>query len=184
MIGLFITRFGNQYGNVELDATIDESHEWKAEATSNPVEEGAPVTDHVIEQADKLSIKGFVTDTPIGSQSLQLQRSQDVFDLLYSLIKKREPMTIYTKHKIYFDMILTGINIPRLHTVGEAIEFSAEFINIRKVATEIVDVPKGISAKKDAKSDAATGRKTEPQKDGGKKQAVEKSSSTLSRIFK
>ena len=105
MIGLFITRFGNQYGNVELDATIDESHEWKAEATSNPVEEGAPVTDHVIEQADKLSIKGFVTDTPIGSQSLQLQRSQDVFDLLHSLIKKREPMTIYTKHKIYFGWI-------------------------------------------------------------------------------
>ena len=77
MIGLFFggqwfqTAFGNQYGNIELDAALDENHEWSAEATSNPVEEGAPVTDHVIEQSDKLKIRGFVTDSPLNlSQSV------------------------------------------------------------------------------------------------------------------
>ena len=197
MIGLYFggqwfqTAFGNLYGNIELDAALDENHEWSAEATSNPVEVGAPVTDHVIDQSDKLKIKGFVTDTPLtASQSLtQISRSQDVFDLLYELIKLKESMTVYTKHRIYNDMILTNVNIPRTAGVGEAIEFSAEFINIRKVATQMVDVPDGISQKKDAKAGGANGstaKKAEPTKDAGKKQpeTVQKPSSTLSRVLK
>ncbi len=197
MIGLYFggqwfqTAFGNLYGNIELDAALDENHEWSAEATSNPVEVGAPVTDHVIDQSDKLKIKGFVTDTPLtSSQSLpQISRSQDVFDLLYELIKLKEPMTVYTKHRIYDDMILTNVNIPRTAGVGEAIEFSAEFINIRKVATQMVDVPDGINPKKDAKAGGANGstaKKAEPTKDAGKKQpeTVQKPSSTLSRVLK
>lgn len=204
MIGLFFggqwfqTAFGNQYGNIELDAALDENHEWSAEATSNPVEEGAPVTDHVIEQSDKLKIRGFVTDSPLNlSQSVSGlvnsgsvgNRTQAVFDLLYDLIKIREPMTVYTKHRIYDNMVLTNVTIPRSAGVGEAIEFNAEFIHIRKVATQMVDVPDGINPKKDAKAGGANGstaKKAEPTKDAGKKQSetVQKPSSTLSRILK
>lgn len=204
MIGLFFggqwfqTAFGNQYGNIELDAALDENHEWSAEATSNPVEEGAPVTDHVIEQSDKLKIRGFVTDSPLNlSQSVSGllnsgsvgNRTQAVFDLLYDLIKIREPMTVYTKHRIYDNMVLTNVTIPRSAGVGEAIEFNAEFIHIRKVATQMVDVPDGINPKKDAKAGGANGstaKKAEPTKDAGKKQpeTVQKPSSTLSRVLK
>lgn len=201
MIGLYFggqwfqTAFGNLYGNIELDAVLDENHEWSAEATSNPVEVGAPVTDHVIDQSDKLKIRGFVTDTPLNlSQSVSGlvnsgnvgNRTQAVFDLLHQLIKLKEPMTVYTKHRIYDDMVMTNVTIPRSAGVGEAIEFSAEFINIRKVATQMVDVPDGINPKKDAKGDAGTAKKAEPTKDAGKKQpeTVQKPSSTLSRILK
>jgi len=204
MIGLYFggqwfqTAFGNLYGNIELDAVLDENHEWSAEATSNPVEVGAPVTDHVIDQSDKLKIRGFVTDTPLNlSQSVSGlvnsgnvgNRTQAVFDLLHQLIKLKEPMTVYTKHRIYDDMVLTNVTIPRSAGVGEAIEFSAEFINIRKVATQMVDVPEGINPKKEAKGGGANGstaKKSEPTKDAGKKQAetVQKPSSTLSRVFK
>lgn len=201
MIGLYFggrwfqTSFGNQFGNIELDAVLDEKHEWSAEATSNPVEEGAPVSDHIIEQSDKIAIKGFVTDTPLVlSESVSGivnsgqvgNRTQGVFDLLHTLVKLKQPMTVYTKHRIYDGMVLTNVTVPRAAGVGEAIEFTAEFLNIRKVATQMVDVPQGINPKKDAKVDAATGKKTEPAKDSGKKQAqeVSKPSSTLSRILK
>lgn len=204
MIGLYFggqwfqTAFGNLYGNIELDAVLDENHEWSAEATSNPVEAGAPITDHVIDQSDKLKLRGFVTDAPLNlSQSVSGlvnsgsvgNRTQGVFDLLHQLIKLKEPMTVYTKHRIYDDMVLTNVTIPRSAGVGEAIEFSAEFINIRKVATQMVDVPAGISEKKGAKAGGANGstaKKAEPKQDAGKKQAetVQKPSSTLSRVFK
>lgn len=218
MIGLFFggnslrTSFGNTFGNIELDAVLEETHEWSAEATSNPVEEGAPVTDHVIEQSDKLTIKGFVTDSPLTlSQSISGilnfgrvdNRTQTTFDLLHELLKLKEPMTVYTKHRIYDDMVLTNVSIPRAASVGEAIEFHAEFIRIRKVATQMVDVPDGISPKKEAKAGGANGstaRKSEPKRNGGKAQATtvqksttsggkgqastaQKPSSTLSRIF-
>lgn len=210
MIGLFFggkqfkTIFGNGYGNIELDANLEESHEWKAEATSNPVEEGSPVSDHVIEHSDKLKIRGFVSDASMESifssnnlSSRGLSRviglfngrkieshSQGVFDTLRTLIKKRETVTVYTKHRVYPDMVLTDVNIPRTASNGEAIEFTAEFIHIRKVATKTVDVPKGISAKKEGKAGSAVQKKAEAAKDAGKKQAeVKKSSSVLDRIF-
>lgn len=219
MIGLYFggqwfqTAFGNLYGNIELDAVLDENHEWSAEATSNPVEVGAPITDHVIDQSDKLKLRGFVTDAPLNlSQSISGffnsgstgNRTQGVFDLLHQLLKLKEPMTVYTKHRIYEDMVLTNVTIPRSAGVGEAIEFSAEFINIRKVATQMVDVPDGISPKKEAKAGGAKGstaKKAEPKKNGGKKQVetvqksttsggkgqattAQKPSSTLARILK
>ena len=200
MIGLYFggqwfqTYFGNDYGNIELDASLEEDHEWSAEATRNPVEEGSPVTDHVIEKQDKLKIRGFITDTPINlSQSVSGtmngfvtgNRTQAAFDLLNKLIKAREPVSVYTKHAIYDDMILEEVRIPRAPGQGEALEFVAEFVHIRKVSTQVVDVPKGISAKRAAKGDSSTAKKADPQKDGGKKQAetVKKPSSTLARIF-
>lgn len=198
MIGLYFggqwfqTTFGNSYGNIELDAVLDESHDWQADATMNPVEEGSPVTDHIIEQPDKLKIRGFVTETPlVASESVRGAKSvpwaesitQPVFDLLRELIKKRELITVYTKYRIYDDMVLTNLTIPRSAATGEAIEFTAEFVHIRKVATQTVDVPDGISAKKDKKSDASVGKKSEPQKDAGKKQPeVKKPSSVLARM--
>lgn len=203
MIGLYFggqwfqTAFGNQYGNIELDAALDENHEWSAEATSNPVEVGAPVTDHVIDQSDKLKIRGFVTDTPLTlSQSVSGlvnsgnvgNRTQAVFDLLHQLIKLKEPMTVYTKHRIYDDMVMTNVTIPRSAGVGEAIEFSAEFVHVRKVATQMVDVPPGINPKDSAKANESLSRKTQPQKDGGKKQpetkfnTVTRNQSTASRV--
>ena len=190
MLGLFFggqkfqSMFGNQYGNIELDAMLDESHEWSAEATSNPVEDGAPVTDHVIEQADKLTIRGVVTDAPLNASSSILgfigggsadNKTQTVFDLLDTLIKKREVLTVYTKHKTYSDMVLTNVTIPRSAGVGEAIEFRAEFIHIRKVATQTVDVPDGVSAKPEAKAGGAGGavsKKASATKESGKKQAT------------
>lgn len=188
MIGLYFggqwfkTSFGNQYGNIELDAALSENHEWSAEATSNPVEQGSPITDHIIEQSDKLNIRGFVSDAPVNvSQSLSSffnfgsteKRTQSVFDLLHQLIKLKEPLTVYTKHRIYDDMVLTNVTIPRSSSVGEAIEFTAEFIHIRKVTTQMVDIPKGISPKKSAKAGGANGsiaKKAEPTKDAGQKQ--------------
>lgn len=212
MLGLFFggrkfeASFGNAWGNVELDAVLEEGHEWSAEATSNPVEDGAPVTDHIIENPDKLRMRCFVTDAPLNASSSLSNffssivgslgggskafdnRTQNAFDLLHELLKLKMEMTVYTKHRTYDDMILTNVTIPRSAADGEALEFTAEFIHIRKVATQMVDVPDGISSKKAAKAggaDGAIAKKAEPTKAGGKKQPqnVDKPSSTLSRML-
>jgi len=203
MIGIYFggqwfqTTFGNALGNIELDAVLEEAHDYRAEATLNPVEEGSPVTDHIIEQPDTLKIRGFVSETPlVASESVRGAKNtpwaesltQPVFDLLRSLIKARETVTVYTKYRIYSDMVLTDLNIPRSAATGDALEFTAEFLHIRKVATQSVNVPPGISSTKSKKTGGVNGsvaKKSEPQKDAGKKQAVEvkKPSSTLLRML-
>lgn len=201
MIGLllgpeFQTTFGNEYGNIELDATLQESHNWSAEVTTNPVEEGSPVTDHVIEDADRLIIKGVISDDTISlstglEQAVALitgkeeKRTHAMFSTLKDLIKLRAVMVVYTKYEIYTDMILTSVDLIRETGQGAIIEFTAEFVHVRFVATQVVDVPPGISSKKSAKADESTGRKSEPGKNNGSKQSevIDKPSSTLMRIF-
>lgn len=199
----FSPTFGGDLGNIELDAALEENHNWKADVTSNPVEEGAPVTDHIRMMPDELRLRCFVSDAPLTlSQSVAGQynegtagtRTQPVFDLLNSLINAREVVTVYTKHAIYSNMAITEVSIPRTADDGEALEFTVSFRAVRKVATETVAVPAGISAKADAKQGGAKGavaKKAAPAKNAGKKQAAtaakptaaSKPQSTLSKWF-
>ena len=184
MVGLF--------GSIDIDATLEEKHDWKVEATANPVEEGAPITDHVIEHADKLSITGTITNSPLRGElagqyfggTTAEPRTQTTFDLLYTLIKAREPVVIYTKHAIYDNMVIQTISIPRNARIGEEIQFSMDAINIRVVGTQLVDVPPGISRKKSSKSDSATGKKADPQKQNGKVTNTDRAPQASSTIYK
>jgi hypothetical protein len=204
MIGLYFggekfqTIFGNVFGNIELDAVLSEDHQWASDVTTNPVEEGAPVADHIIDVADKLRLKCFVTDAPlVASQSVSGSfnagtagtRTQPVFDLLYRLKQARATVMVYTRHASYENMAITDISITRTAETGEALEFDVSFVNIRQVATQTVDLPPGISAKKEEKAGgkkSAIAKKSEPKKDAGKKAAKpvkppETVSSTLSK---
>jgi hypothetical protein len=183
MIGFFYAAETNIKGirSIDLDATLDEAHEWSNEVTSNPVETGAPVTDHVIEKPDKLSITGLITNSPLhGSLAgqyfggeTQSQRIQTVFEAIYDLTKRRETVTVYTRHAVYNNMVIQSVNIPRSASIGEAIEFKMELVHIRMVSTQMVTLPPGISAKPAAKSTAAVAKKTEPQKTTGKTENVD-----------
>jgi hypothetical protein len=179
MIGLYYSREATKLTgiqSIDLDATIEEQHEWAAEVTSNPVETGAPVSDHVIEKPDRLRITGLITNSPLhgplagqyfGGET-QAPRIQTAFEAIYELIKKRETVTAYTKHAIYSDMVIASVNIPRTAGIGEAVEFTMELVHIRLVSTQLVSLPPGISQKKTAKSSDAVAKKTEPQKAAGK----------------
>lgn len=178
MIGFFYPAESKIFGiqSIDLDATLDESHDWSNEVTSNPVETGAPVTDHVIEKPDKLTITGLITNSPLhgalagqyfGGET-QSPRIQTVFEAIYALLKKREVVVVYTRHAIYTDMVIQSVNIPRSAATGEAIEFKMELVHVRMVSTQMVTVPPGISAKKASKSTPGVAKKAEPQKAAGK----------------
>ena len=51
--------------SLELDVDLQESHDLSSEITEHPVEEGADVTDHVRPRLRRVSIEGYVSDTPM-----------------------------------------------------------------------------------------------------------------------
>jgi len=50
---------------IKIDATISEGHGMSAQATSQSIEDGSEISDHVIKGDRRLSLTGLVSDSPI-----------------------------------------------------------------------------------------------------------------------
>lgn len=169
---------GQNVTSIDFDVTMDEAHEWTNDVTTNQVEIGAPVTDHIQPQPDRLTITGMISDSPLN---LEIQseisalngtdeRAQTAFDFLRKMHEKRILLTVYTKHKVYADMALASCNIPRSAGIGMAVNFTLQFMHVRLVSTQTVDVPPGISRKLDKKAGGEAGavaKKTQTQAKAG-----------------
>jgi hypothetical protein len=175
--------------SLEFDAILDEQAEWSNEVTSNPVEKGAPVSDHIIQMADKFRLTAMISDSSIYGAATEGQSlTQMAHDTLRELYEKREVVTLYTKYRVYEDMAISYVGIPRVASGGNALIFPMEFTQIRITETQTTKVPPGISKKLDKKSTESVKKKAEPQKAAGAKQPVpvkveEKSGSVLSGLF-
>ncbi|MDP1683118.1 MAG: hypothetical protein Q8L39_15270 [Burkholderiales bacterium] len=194
-VGRSLTSFKGEIISIDLDVTFDESHEWLNDVVTSPVEVGSPISDHIQPQPDKLTISGMIGNSSISDSVIaQLSkidessfetRTQTTFDLLRALMESRKLVTVYTRYRIYTDMALASINIPRSAGVGDAINFTAQFTHVRIVETQTVTVP-GISNKKGAKAGGkggSTARKTDEQATGGKKDAIKPPTSVIRSIL-
>ena len=177
---------GENVTSIDFDVTMDEAHEWSNDVTTNQVEIGSPITDHIQPQPDRLTITGMISDSPLNLETQSEisalvgadERVQTAFDFLRKMHEKRLLLVVYTKHKIYQDMALAACNIPRSAGVGQAINFTLQFTHVRVVSTQTVDVPPGISRKLDKKAGTDVKRKTQTQSKAGAVQnkAVQSSS--------
>lgn len=166
---------GQNVTSIDFDVTMDEAHEWTNDVTTNQVELGAPVTDHIQPQPDRLTITGMISDSPLNLETQAEisalngaeERVQTAFDFLRKMHEKRQLLTVYTKHKVYTDMALAACNIPRSAGIGMAVNFTLQFMHVRLVSTQLVDVPKGISRKLDKKAGDGVKKKTQTQAKAG-----------------
>jgi len=55
---------------IELDCSVQETHERTATLTQSPVEDGSTISDHVILLPKRLTIEGIVSSTPLGAAGL------------------------------------------------------------------------------------------------------------------
>ena len=163
--------------NMEFDVVSSEQHQWEANVTSNPVEIGSTINDHVQLQPDKLDISGIISNSTLeGSKGKFLEKLfdfldgetavQKAFDQLRKLLESCQPVTVYTRYKTYNDMVLTSLSIPRTVENGDSIEFTASFTHIKRVSTLTVNAEDaGINPK--STSDESIGRKSQPQQNQG-----------------
>lgn len=160
---------------VPLDASLNETHELVSDVTDHEVEDGSAISDNIINRPRHLTIEGIITDAPIrflsGIRTLidgGGSRSQAAFNALNDLWKKRTPIIVSTGMEIYRNMAIMRLTFPRNFEAVEALRFTAEFKEIRTVAsdTAIVDVNPDIA-------DAA-----QPTKNSGSQKGTEPSAAT------
>ena len=179
-------------GNLEFDTLDQETHEWNRDVTMNPVENGSPISDHIIRQPRKLTVAGMISNAPVTGVLTQLSnalasgfsgedRVNTAIKLLDSLYQSNELVTIYTKNYTYENMLLQAINIPRRAGDGDAVNITIDAVECNIVSTATTELPPGVGVKKSGNgtsgtskagtsnsSDPATANRATPTKDNGK----------------
>jgi len=126
--------FGKKYkkgkvGSVELDVTMREDHRYSSRVTNYPVEDGSSLSDHIINEPPVVTLEGIVTDTPLAILTF-FNRSVDAFNRLIEIHENRELVTVVTGIKVYQNMAITVLDIPRDLTTGQSLRFTIELQNV------------------------------------------------------
>ena len=121
----------NKIGSLTIEATVSETHNFSSTPTKFPIESGSMVSDHIINEPEKVRIDGVISDTPLNASPSNY--AQQAFDSLYTMWKSKELVIAVTQFKVYTDMCITDISVPRTAKSGQAIQFSIELCKITKV---------------------------------------------------
>lgn len=139
---------------IAMDITDSQDHVFESTITSNPIEDGSQVTDHIINEPDKLTLKGMMTDSPVrfasGVQDIAEQglggesRSKSTFDTLKELRDSKTLVTITTTLNIYTNMAIRSFTVPRNSTTGNTLPFTLDLLKVEVVSSKTVATPADI----------------------------------------
>jgi hypothetical protein len=169
-------------GAILLDALLNEETALASQATAYAVEDGAPISDHVVQESERLSLAGWITaaDTVLfgaGGRSKLITAKE----AMRAIHRERLPVIVVTGLDTYTDMVMETCKISR-DSKGEFFEVSCEFRRIRKVTLRTADIPpEKVSGKGKAKGKAGATKANAGKVDG--KPPTDKQKSDLKRIL-
>ncbi len=149
------TELLSRISNVTVDAVITERHRFDNLITSHPIEDGSPVSDHIVNQPVELQMEGRISDTPlvaldsIGSGAAGLigtelgldstvlagassllgaslpGRSKRAYQELVALYVSRTLFTVISGINEYENMVFESLEFPRAAQDGRSLRFRA-----------------------------------------------------------
>lgn len=156
-----------------LDAALNENHSLAAEATSHPIETGFSISDNIINQPRTYTLEGLISDDPVDvlqegildrtigwsipdelksrlncnlMKSSNSKPSAATFHQLEEIFERRLPVQIQCDLKLYKNMVMTSLNIPRSYKEARALRFNASFKQITIVDVEYIAAPKRLTS--------------------------------------
>lgn len=141
LVGLVAGR--RTIGGQEFDAFIEEQHTMTAQVTRDPVEDGADVSDHVIQDPDGLRIEGQISNHPpdVDENNPQPFRAESAFSKLREMKEAGQPIVVLTSIRIYENMVIESIDLPRNARLGNVVRVTVQMVNIKTVRSKTVDLP-------------------------------------------
>jgi hypothetical protein len=156
----FQTNLAPNIDILELDAAIHETHDYTNTITDFPVEKGFSISDHVFKVPERLTMEGFVTNSPIPYSVSNVaeiytsgNRIATAFEALLDLagydssgqdftvltsVKLPVVLRIVTGLRVYSNMVITHLSFPRDISTGESLRFTCELRRMTVVASEKV----------------------------------------------
>lgn len=139
---------------IEVDVVISEDQKYENDLSSFPIEKGFEISDNVVRQPDSITMTVFISDSPINQLGKTLRgagRTQTVYENFVRIAGRTKLSiadfdqsdylidsslficTLYTTHRIYQDMFLKSLSIPKNADSGDGLEFTADFVRIHFV---------------------------------------------------
>jgi Dit-like phage tail protein len=146
-ISQLIFRKGNFIGEIELDVIVNESVQTNSTITSNPVENGSDVNDHIIINPMTYSISGIVSNTKVGflgglntleSFTSDTTPSQDAWEDLLELQADRIPFTLVTNLKSYDNVVIENLATSQDKDSSNSLNFTANLREIIFVGSQVL----------------------------------------------
>lgn len=123
------SQVSSNFGTVTFDTVTLEEHRYASRVTHYPVEFGTIISDHIIKEPDVVSISGIISDTPLNIFA-SFNRSVAAFNQLVELQSRRLPITLVTGIKVYTNMAIILLDVPRNMKTGQTLTFNMEFQKI------------------------------------------------------
>lgn len=92
---------------IQLDATEEENFEYSGSSTDHVIESGSTISDHIIEDPNKLMVKGFLSE--IQKNGIEDPHFKVLDDLVLAK-KNKQLFTVETSYKTYTNMNLESIS--------------------------------------------------------------------------
>lgn len=138
--------FGRQekksIGGITMDCFVTETHIRTSQLTQYPIEDGATISDHIINNPIELEVTGLKSAIGITVFDIRLGNAHiSAFEQINKLIEDKTLVRVVTGFKVYEDMHIESFTTPRDSNNGRTLEFNMRLKQARKVTTQLTEVP-------------------------------------------
>lgn len=133
------------YQAIVFDSTPAVEVKRNADITSYAVENGASISDHVQVKNNTFTLSGIVSETPIRlkrdmlySAGVKGTRVSQAITYLDQILDARQPITVLTEHRVFTNIILTGISYE--YKPGHAMQFDLDFEQVRLASAATTNI--------------------------------------------
>jgi len=126
--------------DIDIDCTIQESHNDTLTVTDHPVQQGASISDHAYLNPAQLVMQiGYSNSSRLaaGNENYVSDKYQELLDLQAS----REPFSVATGKRVYDNMLIAGIAVVTDEKTEAVLMCSVTLRQVIIVETETVAVP-------------------------------------------
>ena len=148
---------------IEFDVTTSETHTGSTTPTDHPVESGATVSDHAIDQPDELELSGMVSNTPVLALASERSRSvlggpssaraNDAYAEIVRTRKAKTLVSVETELKTYSNMLIVGESVTRDKDTRRILDITVRFREFRTATVESTAAPVPVSTVDSAEPD-------------------------------
>lgn len=115
---------------ITFDTMVAEEHKFTSRVTYYPIERGTIVSDHIFNQPEMVMLSGLITDTPLNIFAA-FNRSVAAFNTLIQIYERRQIVDVVTGIKVYRNMAITSLDVPRTVKTGQTLTFNIQLQKIR-----------------------------------------------------